>query len=439
MAKRGLSSKQWAKTLIAATLLVAVLLVIMLQLTDGGQSDAETGEQVVVEEESPPREEAPSPPAVAEEEQPPEEEPAAEQPLEAAEPSEADQQAEVTETSPTTSEALAETESKPPPSEVVETTPAAPRAQAVEAELRERLQSRFAALEEAMSTAAERQEEATPAPTTAKMAEAMKSSLAAEERAAEAAEDLAAAKALDAPQADALEAELAEDEQQQAQVAELLANEFEALKAQAAELADPPADYQGASRVGEVVVDHRAQEVLSATETQALLSAVGEDEVLYIRSLRWNGQAKAARDLWIRLGATYALLPPRGSFDPIFRVAAPLGADSALARMEQDDFFALYSNRFTFLTTGEDAQAIKRVETRLLGSCGTCAGYRLSLVWNWQTLAVILSDAKALARSSGLRLPEDVKIVDWLAVPGADRARIDVVKLIARDGKEYGP
>lgn len=461
MAKRGLSSKQWAKTLIAAMLLVVVLLAIMLQLTDSGQSDAETGGQMV--EAEPPSEAAPAAPA-AQETVPKEEEPPAEQLAEqsaATEPPEPDQQAEPAEALANPSDVLAETEAKPPddqppatppdalpetetsqpPPDVSETVPPALPDGSQEAALRERLQGRLAALDEAVRAAAERQEKPTPAPATTKMAEAMKASLAAQERVAEAADDLVAAESLDTPQADALQAELAEDEQQQTQAAEVLANEFEALKMQAAEPVEPPAAYQGTSRVGEVVVEHRAQAVMSATEAQALLNAVGEDDVLFIRSLRWNGQAKAARDLWIRLGATYALLPPHGSFDPIYRVAAPLRADSALARMEQDDFFARFSNRFTFLTTGDDAQAIKRFETRLLRSCGTCAGYRLSLVWNWQTLAVILSDAKALAHSSGLHLPEDVKIIDWLAVPGAgaNRARIDVVKLIARDGEEHGP
>ena len=440
MAKRGLSSKQWAKTLIAAMLLVAVLLAIMLQLTGGSQSDADTSEQMVVEAE-PPSEEAPAAPAVQEPE--PEEEPPteqlAEQSAETEDPPEPDRQAEPAEVPANPSDALAEAEAKPPLPEVSEPAPTEPPNRAVEEALRERLQGRLAALDEAVRAATERREKPASTPATAKMADAMKASLAANERAAEAAQDVSVAKTLDTPQADALEAELAKDEQQQAHAAEVIASEFEALKAQAAEPAAPPADYQGTSRVGDVVVEHRARAAMSAMAARNLLNAVGEDDVLYIRSLRWNGQAKAARDLWIRLGATYALLPSHGSFDPIFRVAAPLRADSALARVEQDAFFTRYSNRFTFLTTGDDAQAIKRFETRLLRSCGTCAGYRLSLVWSWQTLAVILSDAKALAHSNRLRLPQDVKIIDWLAVPGAGRARIDVVKLIARDGKEYGP
>ena len=458
MAKRGLSSKQWTKTLLGAALLVAVLLLVMLQLTDGGKSneDNQTGDGVVIdplpedavpEEEEPPVEEPPAeeppaeePPAEEQKTEETAQEPPAEPSPKGESPSEPDQQPQ--DATETPSEAAVELEAEPPArsSDAVGTMRAEPPA---EAELRERMENRLAALTESVDAMTKRQEEAAAATArmaTAKMAEAMLARLAAEERAVEAAEDLATAKTLDAP-AEALTAKLVADEQQQAQAAELINKEFETLKTQAATPVEPPATYRGTSQIGEIAIEHRAQAAMPVAESQQLLNAVGEAEAIYIRSLRWNGQAKTARDLWIGMGATYALLPPPGSFDPIYRVGVPLGTDSALGKVDQDDFFARYSNRFTILTTGEDAEAIERVETRLIRTCGMCTDYRLALVWNWETLAVILSDAKALARQKGLRLPEDVKIIDWLAVPGsgAGRARVDVVKLIARDGTEYGP
>ena len=265
-----------------------------------------------------------------------------------------------------------------------------------------------------------------------RMAAAMVDGLDAGARAREAAADRAEAGAIAAPEP--LRAALAEDEARQQETAETLDGEFRALRARLA--ARPPPAGAAETRVGGVVVEHRATAAVDAEQARRILGAVREGEAVFIRSLRWNGQAKATRDLWIAMGATYALLPPRGSWEPVHRVAGPLDAGAGLAGVDQDDFFSAFSNRYTFLTSGDDAEAVRAVEARLLRRCGACAGYRLALVWNWETLALILSEARALAREKGLELPRDVKTVEWLARPGsgAGRARVDVTRLVGRDG-----
>ena len=463
MAKSGLSSRQLAKTLLVTVAIVLVLLLLMTQLTEDGQEPA----PVVADEQSaadaapttePVTPPAPEPEQVSEPEPAPETEVEPEEPEPAPAPEatpepEAPQEAEAT-PQPEMPEPAApppEASETPEPqpeesaSEVVQVQEQPPVQQPssqpdVEREIRSRLSERMAAAQAAMDAMEARREETARETLAARMAEAMTDSLKAEERKREADADAEAIESMTSPLDEELPAELAEDKAEQTTLASLLEREFEVLKEEMLEPAEPPSSFQGTARVGDLIVEHRSASVMPVQEGQRLLSAVGKDEAMFIRSLRWNGQAKAARDLWIGMGATYALLPPRGSYDPIYRIGGRLDAGADLAEVDQDDFFTRFSNRFTYLTTGEDARAVNAIEARLLRTCGNCAGYRLTLVWNWETLALILSDARALAREKGLRLPQDIKLIEWLAIPGSSgRARIEIVKLIARNGTEHAP
>ena len=325
----------------------------------------------------------------------------------------------------------AEATAEPEPDQAPD-TPEPPAEAAALAALGERLDARLAELAAAVEAMEARAADSDPDTLASRMAAAMVDGLDADARVREAAADLAEAGALAAPEP--LRAALAEDEARQKKSAETLVGEFRVLRTRLAARA-PPAAAAG-THVGDIVVEHRAPPTVAADEARRILGAIREGEAVFIRSLRWNGQAKATRDLWIAMGATYALLPPRGSWEPVYRVAGPLNAGAGLAGIDQDDFFSAFSNRYTFLTSGDDAETVRAVEARLLRRCGACAGYRLALVWNWETLALILSEAQALAREKGLELPRDVKTVEWLARPGSSsgRARLDVTRLIARDG-----
>ena len=439
MAKSGLSSRQLAKTLLVTVAIVLVLLLLMTQLTEDGQEPAPVvaDEQSAVE--AAPATEPVTPPA-------PEPEPAPETEVEPEEPEPAPApEATPKPEAPQEAEAPPEPHPKEAASEPVQVqlrpSGEQPSSQPdLERQIRSRLSERMAAAQAAMDAMEARREETARETLAARMAEAMADSLQAEERKREAQADAEAVESMASPQDQELPAELAEDKAEQTTLASLLKREFEVLKEEILGSAEPPSSFQGTARVGDLIVEHRSASVMSVQEGQRLLSAVGKDEAMFIRSLRWNGQAKAARDLWIGMGATYALLPPRGSYDPIYRIKGRLGAGADLAEMDQDDFFTRFSNRFTYLTTGEDARAVNGIEARLLRMCGNCAGYRLTLVWNWETLALILSDARALAREKGLRLPQDIKLIEWLAIPGSSgRARIEIVKLIARNGTEHAP
>ena len=315
---------------------------------------------------------------------------------------------------------------------------AEPDAEAGAAALRRRLDERAAGHARAMEAMERRAADIAPERLATRLAGAMTGSLEAADRAAEAAADLETAETARAPEA--LRADIAADAGRQRAGAERLGEEFDRLRRRAAAGRAPPRAYAGTARLGRAVVEHRAAAAMPVAEARRMLSAVGADEAMYIRSLRWNGQAARTRELWISMGATYALLPPRGSFAPVWRIPGGLGAGAEPVEIDQDAFFDAYSNRFTWLTAGDGAAEMRAIEARLLRKC-PCRGYRLTLVWNWDTLAVILSDARALARAKGLAVPRDIKTVEWLVAPGsgAGRARVDIVRLIGRDGAVHEP
>ena len=431
--RRRLSTRQWAKTLLFTAALVIVFILSIRQLTEApdhwtteiNKEDPETVSQITegVEVE----------PAQVEAEQAGQEE------------TEAIDQKKVEPVEQTKSEPIEEKEMETveqPKTEPPEQRQAEPVEQAesesteeTATELRNRLEARTAKLDDALTSMEARlEDQSNPV---ANMAMSMIDNIDARDRVEEAVADL---KVADSRQVtDTLLTVLKNDEEQQAGVAGLLEKEFETLKENMEEVPPLPPSHAGRSRLGEMLVEHRVEDVMSVEESQQILTAVGEDKAVYIRSLRWNGQAKATRDLWIGMGGTYALLPPRGSFEPIYRVRGELENGHALEAMDQDSFFSRFSNRFTYVTTGEGERGVREIEARLLRKCGQCGGYKLSLVWNWETLALILSDARALAHEKDIRFPEDVKIIEWLAIPGsrAERARVDVIRLIGRNGEIY--
>ena len=389
--------------------------------------------------EAAPPEESDAPEAVSEA-APPEESDAPEAVSEAAPPEESDAPEAVSEAAPPEESEAPEAVSEVAPPEESE-APRSPDASVAEAVFRERLDERSAALEKALEEMDARGADTGPETLTARMAAALVDSQAAEERAREAASDLGEAgdlsEAGESAPGEPLRAALAEDEARQAAAADALDGEFRALRGQvAARQPSPSPGHAAATRVGRVVVEHRSPDAMPLEEATQILGAVREGEAVFIRSLRWNGQAKETRDLWIAMGATYALLPPRGSYEPVYRVPGELDGGAAPVAVDQDEFFAGFSNRYTVLSSGDDADEVRRIEARLLRRCGACAGYRLTLVWNRETLALILSEARAFAREVGLALPRDVKTVEWLALPGSGpgRARVDVMRLVGRDG-----
>lgn len=476
--RRRLSLKQWGKILLGTVVLVAVLALLMTQLTGGPsrravppsdpppepmQEDvAEVSPQPAEEDQAEPVEETDSTPSV-EKEPVGEVEPPSDPPQEPTREGEAgvapQQQTEEAQTEPVEeAEPVppAETESveavEPQPTEETPPEPVSsvetqsveavepPSGPNLEVELRERLNERISKLEIALASMEVRRDQSTPETLTARMAASMIDSLEAEGREQEAATDMETAEAQEQP--DNLLAALSDDKEQQAKVADLLIKEFQALKAKVNEQPqEPPTSHKGTTRVGRMLIEHRAPSVMPTEEGRRMLSAVSDNEAVYIRSLRWNGQAQATRDLWIGMGATYALLPPRRSFAPVYQIVGKLDGSALPEEVDQDSFFSRFSNRFTYLTTGDDASSVREIEARLIRKCGQCAGYKLTLVWNWETLTLILSDARALAREKGIRLPQDVKMIEWLAVPGsqAGRARVDVVRLVGRDGQIYAP